>query len=213
MIDYVQLDGSRDAWKGRFSTAKPFPHLVVDQLFESEPVHEAASTFPGRADMTERPGRPGVFELADRESLSPPLLKLSDELMGERFKAWLSFVTGVDDLLTDPYGIWGALRQYGDGVEVNIHAPPGPHPTKPWDRRLTLILHLGEGLREANGGCFELWDAQKKAPSVSIAPLFNRAIVFLATPASFHSASRTRLALGQTRKIVQILYFSRRSTV
>ncbi|MPZ66942.1 MAG: hypothetical protein GEU83_15995, partial [Pseudonocardiaceae bacterium] len=129
--------------------------------------------------------------------------------LSARFTAWLSQVSGLDELATDPQGNWGVLRQSGDGVEGKIHVPPQRHPDKPWYyRRLTLILHLSEDLSEANGGCFQLWDRDKATVRSTIAPLFNRAVVFLNAPTAYHNASRTHLGPGQLRKIMQGLYFT-----
>jgi Rps23 Pro-64 3,4-dihydroxylase Tpa1-like proline 4-hydroxylase len=70
-------------------------------------------------------------------------------------------------------------------------------------------LHLAPGLTESNGGCFQLWDDDDRAaPRASIAPLFNRAVVFLNSPTAFHSVSRTHLGPGQARKVMQALYFT-----
>ncbi len=208
MIRYGELERCPEEWGGRFARAEPFPHLVIDDLVDADSLHEATREFPAPEQMPERPGRKGMLELSDPALVPPALRALRDELLGERFTAWLALVTGVKGLVTDPGGSWGALRQSGDGVEGKIHVPPVTHPTQPWYRRLTLILHLTEGMTEGNGGCFQLWDAGKALPRQSIVPLFNRAVVFLATPTSFHSVSRTRLGPGQARKVMQTLYYT-----
>jgi len=208
MIRYGELERCPEEWRDRFAEAEPFPHLVIDDLLEPGSLRDAVREFPAREQMPERPGRKGMLELADPALVPPLLADVSHELLGERFTRWLSFVSGIDGLTTDPGGSWGALRQSGDGVEGKIHVPPVMHPTRPWYRRLTLILHLTDGMGEGNGGCFQLWDAAKDAPRVSIAPLFNRAVVFLATPRSFHSVSPTRLGPGETRKVMQALYYT-----
>ncbi len=208
VIQYDQLEGAREEWRARYAKAEPFPHLVIDDLFDPGFIADASREFPGPDEMAEKPGRKGVLELSDRRLVPPRLRQASDELLGRRFVDWLSFVTGLDRLATDPEGTWGVLRQSGDGVEGKIHAPPARHPIKPWHRRLTLILHLTQGLNESNGGCFQLWDRDKTAPRVSIEPLFNRAVVFLSFPAAFHNASRTHLGPGEMRRVMQALYFT-----
>jgi hypothetical protein len=211
MIDYEGLEGAVGDWRERFVRAVPYPHLVIDDLFDAELISTAADDFPLPAAMAEKPGKPGVLELSDRKLVPPRLGQLSGELLDLRFTAWLSAVSGIHELVTDPAGNWGVLRQSGDGVEGNIHVPPGQHPEKPWYRRLTLILHLSEGLSEKNGGCFQFWDREQVAPAVSVPPLFNRAVIFLNSPVAFHNASRTRLQPGQMRRVLQALYFTERA--
>lgn len=208
MIRYEEIEGAADQWRDRFYAAAPFPHVVVDELFHPQQMALAAQDFPRPDEMSSKIGKPGVLELGDRELVPARLRNVSDELLSCRFTSWLSFVTGIDELITDPGGSWGALRQSGDGVEGKIHVPPARHPDEPWYRRLTLILHLSEGLTEQNGGCFQLWDSEKNAPRVSIPPLFNRAVVFLSSPSAFHNAGRTHLEPGQMRRVMQALYFT-----
>lgn len=208
MIRYEELEGSAGQWRDRFATAEPFPHVVIDELFDPAAIAAAARDFPEPSEMGEKPGRAGVLEMSDRSRVPPRLVDVSDELLGARFTAWLAQVSGLDELTTDPQGNWGVLRQSGDGVEGRIHVPPQRHPDKPWYRRLTLILHLSEDLSDANGGCFQLWDRDKVTVRRTIAPLFNRAVVFLNSPTAYHNASRTRLEPGQMRRIMQGLYFT-----
>ncbi len=207
-IRYERLEGAREEWRARYAAAQPFPHLVIDELFEPDFIAQASRDFPRPGEMAEKPGRKGVLELSDRRLIPPRLSQVADELLGRRFVDWLSLVTGMDQLITDPDGNWGVLRQSGDGVEGKIHVPPARHPSRPWHRRLTLILHLTQGLSESNGGCFQLWDGDKVTPMASMAPLFNRAVVFLSFPAAFHNASRTNLGPGEMRRVMQALYFT-----
>jgi len=208
MIRYEQLEESARQWRDRFAGAKPFPHVVIDELFDPTSLAEAARNFPDPSEMAEKPGRAGVLEISDRSRVPSRLVEVSDELLGARFTTWLSLVSGLDKLATDPAGNWGVLRQSGDGVEGKIHVAPERHPDKPWYRRLTLILHLSEGLSEANGGCFQLWDRDKATARTTIAPVFNRAVVFLNSPTAYHNASKTRLGPAQMRRIMQALYFT-----
>lgn len=211
-IRYEELERSVGRWRDSFARAEPFPHVVIDELFDPTFLAEAARDFPEPSEMTEKPGRTGVLEMSDRSRIPPRLVDVSDELLSARFTAWLAQVSGIDGLTTDPGGNWGVLRQSGDGVEGKVHVPPERHPDKPWHRRLTLILHLSEGLSEANGGCFQLWDRDKTTVRRTVAPLFNRAVVFLNSPTAYHNASRTRLAPGQMRRIMQALYFTEAAT-
>jgi len=211
VIRYEELEGSAEQWRDRFAGAEPFPHMVIDELFDPAFLVQAARDFPDPGEMADKPGRAGVLEMSDRGLVPSRLVDVSDELLSARFTAWLSYVSGLDDLMTDPAGNWGVLRQSGDGVEGKIHVPPQRHPDQPWYRRLTLILHVSEGLSDVNGGCLQLWDRDKTAPRTTIAPLFNRAVVFLNSPTAYHNASRTRLRPGQMRRIMQALYFTERA--
>lgn len=155
MLRYDRLDASLEQFKNQFSTAGPFPHLVVDEMFDIELIAEAAQHFPNPSDMPERPDRKGVLELTDRQKIHPLLRTVSDDLLSARFVSWLSAVTGIDNLITDPDGRWGLLRQSGDGVEGKIHLAPERNPDNGWYRRLTLIFHFTPELSEDNGGCFQ----------------------------------------------------------
>lgn len=207
MIRYGDLTDLAQQWRTSYITAEPFPHLVIDHVFDHTFLAEAAQEFPSISEMQERAGSPGVYQMSDRARLSPRLRMITDELLGKTFGQLLSDITETR-VLTDPAGEWGTLRQSVDGVEGKIHYPPLVHGTKPWRRALILILTVTEGLDERNGGCLQLWDEGRETPRATLAPLFNRAVVFQASDKAFHSASRTSLGSDQTRKVIQALYFT-----
>lgn len=50
-----------EEWRHHFLHAEPFPHVVIDGLFDPEPV-EAVRDFPDSTQMVEKPGKAGASE-------------------------------------------------------------------------------------------------------------------------------------------------------
>ena len=49
-----------------------------------------------------------------------------------------------------------------------------------------MLLYLNEGWSAEWGGDLELWPVDMSVPSKTIAPVFNRTVIFSTTPTSYH---------------------------
>ena len=54
-----------------------------------------------------------------------------------------------------------------------------------WDRRVNAFLYYEPDWRQSLGGHLELWDRNMTRCAQSIAPLFNRLVVFTSTSRAF----------------------------
>jgi hypothetical protein len=73
---------------------------------------------------------------------------------------------------------------------------------------MNLLLFLNQDWDSAYGGALELWDAEARRPVRTIAPLFNRCVIFRASATSFHGVP-TPLTCppDRSRKSLAIYYF------
>ena len=71
----------------------------------------------------------------------------------------------------------GGLHQHGRGGKLNVHLDYNMHPKLPLQRRLNLIVYLTPNWQENWGGHLGLYSNPDTLVK-SIAPLYNRAVVF-----------------------------------
>ena len=71
----------------------------------------------------------------------------------------------------------GGLHQHGRGGKLNVHLDYNMHPKLPLQRRLNLIVYLTPNWQEDWGGHLGLYSNPDTLVK-SIAPLYNRAVVF-----------------------------------
>lgn len=125
--------------------------------------------------------------LPNRELFPWILRAVTDELNSPEFLNWLSPLTGIAGLISDPSLEGGGLHQSGRGGFLNVHTDFSTHHyRKNWRRRVNLILYLNEGWRPEWGGAIELWESNMRHCEAKVLPLLNHALIFNTDDKSFH---------------------------
>ena len=76
-------------------------------------------------------------------------------------------------------------------------------------RRLNLLVYLNKNWDDAYNGSLELWDRSAKHRVRSVAPLFNRCVIFNTDRDSFHGhPDPLKTPAGVTRKSLALYYYT-----
>jgi hypothetical protein len=200
----------------RFTTARPFRHVVIDNFLNPASSGRLIAEFPAfqaRYAMNERgePGRKAV--IPQIVGLGPAYAEFDRLIRGREFLAHLSRITGIPELLYDPDYAGGGTHENLDGQELDPHVDFNYHPRTRWHRRLNLIVFLNPQWDESWGGCLELlrdpWagdvDIQK------VVPLANRAVIFETTESSWHGFRRIQTPPGTqiSRKSIAVYFYTK----
>jgi hypothetical protein len=120
---------------------------------------------------------------------------------------FLETLTGIGNLMPDPYFEGGGLHQIEPGGFLKVHADFNWHPRLRLDRRLNLIVYLNQDWREEYNGHLELWDRSMSLAVRKVLPVFNRAVVFSTTSWAYHGhPEKLACPPGQTRKSLALYY-------
>ncbi len=196
-----------------YITARPFPHVVIDGLFEDDAVQAVLDEFPapGATDWA-RFDNPRERKLGfhhERTAISPKIRAFLEEMNSFEMLLFLEKLTGIDGLIPDPYFGGGGLHQIERGGFLGVHVDFNVHPKLHVHRRLNLLLYLNRGWREEYGGHLELWNADATICEKRILPLFNRTVTFSTTDTSFHGHPHPLTCPeGWTRKSVSLYYYT-----
>ena len=195
-----------------YTNAKPFPHIVFDNFFDSDLLERVLSEFPNPGEIKwQRFDNEQELKLASasESSFGPVTRLLLYHLNSITFLEFLGNVTGITNLIPDPCFDGGGLHQIVRGGKLGIHADFNKHPRYGLDRRLNLLLYLNKDWREEYGGCLELWNRDMTACEAKIMPVFNRLMVFGTTDFTYHGhPDPLRCPEGVTRKSLALYYFS-----
>lgn len=175
-----------------YRTADPFPHIVIDDMFDPDALREVLDEVPspltqeGLFHLEVKHLQENKFAFRDVARMGPKSLRLIHYLSAKPFVEYLSTVTGIPGLVPDPY-LWGAgFHQILRGGRLAVHADFNTHPQMKLYRRLNVLVYLNEDWDPAWGGDLELWTVDMDRCAQKVAPVFNRMVVFSTTDTSYH---------------------------
>jgi len=212
MINYDLLESRIDEYAESFRTAKPHRYLVVDNFLNEEIAMKAYQEFPKMEEMDRLKDIRQYIAQDPNIAKFNPIFKdiIFDHIQSERLINILTKITEITDLYPDLKLYASGLAQGANGSFLNIHIDNSSHPKNSWYRRLNLLVYLNPNWTEEKGGHFELWSPDMKE-SVAILPKFNRMMIFATNRQSWHGHRPVNTLDGDTRKSINIYYFSPQS--
>jgi len=198
--------------RSAYAGAKPFPHVVLDNFFDEALLDGILQEFP-RPDQIrwQRFDNEREIKLASAADASfGPLTRLFlYHLNSITFLDFLSNVTGIKNLISDPCFEGGGLHQIVRGGKLGVHADFNKHKRYGLDRRLNLLLYLNRNWRESYGGHLELWSTDMSQCEAKILPIFNRVMIFGTTDFTYHGhPDPLQCPEDVTRKSLALYYFT-----
>ncbi|HEY7873259.1 MAG TPA: 2OG-Fe(II) oxygenase [Rudaea sp.] len=202
---------------GRFATAKPFRHIVIEDFFDAAFAKTLLAEFPAfeRGNSIGDDGREGGKSTVERiKALGPAFRVLDAAIQAPEFLRLIGTIAGIDDLLYDPFYLGGGTHENRHDQALQAHVDFNYHPSERWHRRLNLIVYLNPEWNAAWGGNLELWrdPYQDAHPIARIAPIMNRCVIFETTETSWHGFDKIALPserAGISRKSVALYFYSR----
>lgn len=200
-----------------FARREPFRHVVIDnflnagyaaRLFEDFPPFESGNA---RNEAGELGGKSTVERIRE---LGATYAALDDLIQSSAFLDLVGRLTGIPNLLYDPYYFGGGTHENRAGQDLDPHVDFNRHPIENWHRRLNLIVYLNHDWQDSWGGSLQLHTDPRAADDrVSlVTPLFNRCVIFETTELSWHGFSRITLPAGRedlTRKSIALYFYTR----
>jgi hypothetical protein len=201
----------------QFQRREPFRHVVIDDFLERGAAERLLAEFPAfdtRRALNEM-GEVGQKAVVEQiRALGSSYAALDDLIQTRDFLGLISAITGIPDLLYDPHYFGGGTHENRHGQDLDAHVDFNRHPATHTHRRLNLIVYLNPEWDEAWGGCLELHsDPRSEANrTLTVAPLFNRAVIFETTEWSWHGFPRIDLPEGKrelSRKSIALYFYTK----
>lgn len=212
---HVPADADRLA--AAFARREPFRHVVIDDFLAEAYARRLLEQFPAfeRGNARNEAGEPGAKSTVERiRGLGPAYAALDDLIQTQPFLDLIGRITGIDNLLYDPWYFGGGTHENRSGQDLDAHIDFNRHPVESWHRRLNLIVYLNPAWHDAWGGSLELHsDPRSDRDRVTtITPLFNRCVIFETTEWSWHGFPRIRIPVEHTdvsRRSVALYFYTR----
>jgi Rps23 Pro-64 3,4-dihydroxylase Tpa1-like proline 4-hydroxylase len=214
IIDLPSYTAQVDSLSERYRHAKPYPHIAIDNFLDPHHLEKCVEEFDALNNTN------GWINYVHFNEKKRGLNKL--ELLPENiqqtiktfntpaFLQFLSDLTGIPNLQKDDMLEGGGIHQSTRGGYLNIHADFTVHPHhRTWQRRINLLVYLNKEWQDEWGGKLELWDQQMKGCVESIAPVFNRCVIFNTDHDSFHGhPDPMSCPEGTYRRSIALYYYT-----
>lgn len=198
----------------KYRGADPFPHTVFDRFLDEKIAVALEEAFPepDQIGWIERDNDNNRRRYQHDETKLPLLIRhMLREFNSRQFLLFLETLTGIDNLLPDPYFIGGGAHMSGPGEFLKIHADFNWHHKLQAHRRVNVLLYLSHDWHEEWGGALELWDKAMTRKVVSISPIFNRLMIFSTSEDSNHGQPRPNACPPNVyRKVLNLYYYTSR---
>ncbi|GAC1546094.1 MAG: hypothetical protein NVS3B16_16340 [Vulcanimicrobiaceae bacterium] len=209
-IDLLRLDETVPNLAQTFSSARPYRHVVIENFLNPSTAATAAGAFPPFETMQIHFA--GLVETRAMErrfdKIHPIYREIFEELHSPAFVAWLSRLTGIPDLHSDPTLNGAGLHQARDGGKHNIHADENIHRPTGLYQRVNVLVYFNENWQPQWGGALELWDRDMKKCEATVVPALNRCLIMEVHDKAFHGYPMMRLPPDVTRKSLTCWFYS-----
>lgn len=239
-LDPVRLTAFAQKHRKDYSEAKPFPHMYVDGLFPESFLREVSKEFPrfdsekgclvtNNACFNNKDDGKQFLKsaLEDESQMGYYTRALFNKMKSPDFMHFLENLTGIENIVADPYFRGSGLHYTARGGNLNIHADFNRYSIRKlgmaaaakfyWrvggfnlDRRVNTFVFLNEDpWPESYGGHLELWSKDMTSCYQRILPKFGRFVAFSSTDFSYHghpTALTTPEGIG--RRSMALYYYT-----
>lgn len=193
-----------------FKSAKPFPHIVIDDFLNSDTAENIYSSFPDPTD--EWYEYDNCFEkkraMDKLDKMPQPIAEFMLFANSHIFMDMIERITNISGLIPDPAFRGGGMHAIMPGGFLSNHTDFTIHPKLKVYRRLNVIIFMNKKWDKSWGGNLELWDRDMTKCHKSIEPIFNRAVIFDTHKSPHGHPDPLNCPVNEFRKSLAIYYYS-----
>ena len=175
---------------GDYCFAEPFPHIVIDNFLPEALINKIISNFPSEKLEGDVVFNDGYAGLHKRQVMPADCNGFIREVFGffnsYAVVEFLQSLTSIPSLIPDHYYTGGGFHETSAGGKLGIHADFRINEALHLNRRLNMIIYLNKDWKDEYGGHLELWDKKMQGKVHTIAPVYNRCVIFNTDADSFH---------------------------
>ena len=213
---YLNIDAAKkygEELSGDYCFAEPFPHIVIDNFLPDDLIEKILSNFPTEKLDNDVMFESGYAGLHKRQVMPIDCNGFIREVFGffnsVSIIQFLESLTTIPALISDPHFVGGGFHETTKGGKLGMHADFRINYKLHLNRRINAIIYLNKDWKDEYGGHLELWDKNMQGKVHSIAPIFNRCVIFNTDADSFHGhPDPLTTPEGITRKSIALYYYT-----
>lgn len=212
-LDPKQAREIGEALSTDYCFAEPFPHIVLENFLPAEFIAGMVEHFPKDkldSDVMFEAGYAGHHKRQILPSDCDEFCRRAfDFFNSQPFLEFLEGLSAIEGLLPDPYFVGGGFHEIGRGGKLGIHADFRINNKLHLSRRMNVIVYLNENWREEYSGSLELWSRDMKNRMKSVAPVWNRCVIFNTDADSYHGhPDPLTTPEGVLRRSIALYYYT-----
>ena len=232
LLDHVRftLSPARlEAARASFALARPFQHVVLDDLFPSWALESVDAEFKDHSPhdcrvLGRSRGWHCTMQQHKNDTRIAGWLKLgtqweinmgnvSRSLMhafkSNEFRSHVESITQIPQLLGDAANNGAGLHQIFRDGSLQVHADNN-HMYSDAERIVNLFLYLNDKWKSEWRGELELWDRNLSSCETRISPMRNRLVLFRSSDFSFHGhPAPLNCPHNRSRRSLAVYYYTR----
>lgn len=198
---------------GDYCFAEPFPHIVIDNFLPNELIDKICDNFPKerlKGDVVFERGYEGLHKRqVEPANCNGFIREVFGFFNSTPVVHFLEALTTIPSLIPDPHFVGGGFHETSKDGKLGIHADFRINESLHLNRRINVIIYLNKDWKEEYGGNLELWDKKMQNKMHSIAPVYNRCVIFNTDADSFHGHPDPLTTPDNiTRKSLALYYYT-----
>ena len=193
-----------------YTHACPIEHVVIPNFFSLEMAEKIHAQFPTPDETWFKYENP--FEgkyIFNQFKNDDPMKKVIDELYSPQFLEYVSKISQVPNLESDPHLNAGGLHAYTRNGMSGVHLDYTIHPVTGKERRVSIMVYMSKNWNESWGGHLKLYDENIENPVKLVHSLWNTAVLFRTNGKAYHGFPEPiKCPEGQYRKVIGIYYMT-----
>jgi Rps23 Pro-64 3,4-dihydroxylase Tpa1-like proline 4-hydroxylase len=208
-IAFAELPLLAGRYHETYLRARPWPHLVLDDLLDPEVVAAAEAQELQRALNLEIHRGNRIVKAESPEVGGHAANEILDSLLTPEFVAFLEKLTGIGGLIPDPSHAWAGIHVSPPGASQALHRDFRFHPANGLYHRVNVLVFLNSDWKTEYGGQLELWPSNPTEGGKQILPEAARIVIFETTSYSFHGVPEPiRCPPGRARLSLASYYYT-----
>lgn len=194
----------------QFVGTPPFPMIVLDNFLPKDTalnLEKEADSIPDIYwnDFTRRGS---YMRECNQMQFAPEAQNFVSQMHSSLGMEWLTSLTGIKDLLPDPYLTGAAYSKSYSGDCLKMHTDFNWNDKLKLHRMLSVIIYLNSHWEKEWGGELKFNDFYNDKTVQSVEPLFNRAIIWRYHKRGFHGFPEPlRCPSGESRKTFRLFFY------
>jgi len=213
ILDLKSAEEFGSSLNKEYSTAVPYPHIVIDDFLPIWLIEEILNLFPYENTKNDNFFETTFSGLHKRQVLpfncNERIQTIFNFFNSIAVIKFLEKLTNINALIGDPYFGGGGFHEIKRGGHLGVHADFRIQTDLHLQRRINILIYLNKNWKSEYGSNLEIWNDKVGEKFKSIEPIFNRCVIFNTDANSYHGhPDPLDCPQELTRKSIALYYYT-----